>query len=395
MASRRSGAPSIFSEVSLIRALSAVLGSIVSGTLFYPLNTVRLKLQCKADQDITGGGTFSALSSIIRDRGLPALFQGWQASTFTVGASSFLYFYLNSALQRAYQRRNGGLDKTYVPPFYHILIAAVSGAINVIFTTPLWVATTRLSLQMKAPKALAAISRNPQDVGGKVGTDIACIDSGDGSMLDSTKTLPRREKGEEALQKGDRNYDGLFQCLSQVYRHEGVKALWAGLIPSLFLVSNPAIQTVTYEKLLAYVERSGVRQRDCTPMEIFTIAAFAKAAATVATYPLQIVQAQLQYGKVEENKKVRPNTPVKEVFIRHANDLRSPSASLWTIFMKILREEGFQGLFVGMGAKLWQTVLNAAFMYMTYETTQRFVTLVVRGQRRRRLRTVRPFMYYT
>eukprot|EP00945_MAST-04E_sp_MAST-4E-sp1_P008068 g8068.t1 len=248
---------------------------------------------------------------------------------------------------------------------------------------------------MKAPKALAAISRNPQDVGGKVGTDIACIDSGDGSMLDSTKTLPRREKGEEALQKGDRNYDGLFQCLSQVYRHEGVKALWAGLIPSLFLVSNPAIQTVTYEKLLAYVERSGVRQRDCTPMEIFTIAAFAKAAATVATYPLQIVQAQLQYGKVEENKKVRPNTPVKEVFIRHANDLRSPSASLWTIFMKILREEGFQGLFVGMGAKLWQTVLNAAFMYMTYETTQRFVTLVVRGQRRRRLRTVRPFMYYT
>ena len=130
--------------------------------------------------------------------------------------------------------------------------------------------------------------------------------------------------------------------------------------------------------------------------------AFAKAVATVATYPMQIVQAQLQYGKVTENSKVKPNTPVKESVRRRIAEIAPQSPPLVTIFLNIVKEEGFQGLFVGMGAKLWQTVLNAAFMYMTYETTQRFVTVVVRGQRKRSLRAAsrgvsgqKLFMYYT
>ena len=47
--SRRSIYSLIFTESSLIKALSAVVGSFVSSSIFYPLNVARLKLQCDPD----------------------------------------------------------------------------------------------------------------------------------------------------------------------------------------------------------------------------------------------------------------------------------------------------------------------------------------------------------
>ena len=42
-------------------------------------------------------------------------------------------------------------------------------------------------------------------------------------------------------------------------------------------------------------------------------------------------------------------------------------SSLLAVLKKIFEEHGVVGLFAGLHAKLWQTVLNSAFMYMTYE----------------------------
>ena len=47
MSSRNLATPNVvFNEQSLVKALSAVVGSFVSSSLFYPLNVARLKLQC-------------------------------------------------------------------------------------------------------------------------------------------------------------------------------------------------------------------------------------------------------------------------------------------------------------------------------------------------------------
>ena len=39
----------------------------------------------------------------------------------------------------------------------------------------------------------------------------------------------------------------------------------------------------------------------------------------------------------------------------------------------ILKRNGVKGLFVGLNAKLWQTVLTASFMFYTYEKIRKFV----------------------
>ena len=149
-----------------------------------------------------------------------------------------------------------------------------------------------------------------------------------------------------------------------------MNALWSGLVPSLFLVSNPAIQTVVYEKVLIWYERLVYRQ--CTPVEFFAVAALAKAVATFFTYPLQVAQAQLQ-NHSERKTKLKNGCKVASV----------DKSSLLAVLKKIFEEHGVVGLFAGLHAKLWQTVLNSAFMYMT-ESLQRFIMRVLVGQRRRR-----------
>ena len=166
----------------------------------------------------------------------------------------------------------------------------------------------------------------------------------------------------------------------EIYNEGGVKALWAGLVPSLFLVSNPAIQTVTYEKLLIWYEN--FKARTCNPFEFFLLAAFAKAVATIFTYPLQVAQSQLQNHSGGNNNN---ETTISEMGNEgDEHDIVGQSPSLFTILLDIYSEKGTSGLFSGIYAKMWQTVLNSAFMYMTYETVNRFINLVIVSQRRRR-----------
>ena len=76
-----------------------------------------------------------------------SLASGWAANSLSLCLGSFVYFYLNSALQILYRRRRGGMDNKDLSYLAHIVVASISGMINVLVTTPLWVATTRLTMQ--------------------------------------------------------------------------------------------------------------------------------------------------------------------------------------------------------------------------------------------------------
>jgi solute carrier family 25 protein 33/36 len=48
--------------------------------------------------------------------------------------------------------------------------------------------------------------------------------------------------------------------------------------------------------------------------------------------------------------------------------LRAKYSSLWKTFAVIVSEEGFRGLYGGLGAHLIRVIPNAAIMFYTYET---------------------------
>lgn len=140
-------------------------------------------------------------------------------------------------------------------------------------------------------------------------------------------------------------FSGLLDGLVHIANTEGLSALWSSIGPSLILVSNPAIHFTVYEALKRrFTARSAAA--------FFSMGAAAKAVATVLTYPLQLAQARQRHGSDG-----RMNTVV--------------------LLLAILKEKGPRALYSGLEAKLLQTVLTTALMFMTYEKIARFVFVLL------------------
>ncbi|XP_011476510.1 peroxisomal membrane protein PMP34 isoform X2 [Oryzias latipes] len=189
-------------------------------------------------------------------------------------------------------------------PSKDLLMGVVAGVVNVLLTTPMWVVNTRLKLQ--------GVKFRDED-------------------LHQT------------------HYRGIFDAFSQIIANEGVGTLWNGTLPSLILVLNPAVQFMFYEALKRKAGKGG---KKISSAQIFLIGAIAKAVATTVTYPLQTVQAILRFGQYKGDGK---------------GGLMGSLSNIFFLFMDRIRNHGVLGLYKGLEAKLLQTVLTAALMFVVYE----------------------------
>ena len=87
------------------------------------------------------------------------------------------------------------------------------------------------------------------------------------------------------------HYDGVFDALSKISRTEGLPVLWSSILPSLVLVSNPALQFMVYELLKRETQRL-LKTNQLSGTVVFILGAMSKSVSTVVTYPLQVVQSK-------------------------------------------------------------------------------------------------------
>jgi len=150
------------------------------------------------------------------------------------------------------------------------------------------------------------------------------------------------------------HYKSIFDAIEQICRKEGVSALFRGLVPSLILVSNPSIQHTLYEQLSQRLKRRLGRQGlEVTAFHQFILGAVAKAIATFVTYPYQVVKSRQQ------------------VSLKGEDDRTSSQ-----VVAQMLRDEGIYSFYQGITAKLSQTVLNAAFLFVAYE---KILAIIIRS----------------
>lgn len=288
----------VFSYESLVHAVAGATGSVTAMTVFFPLDTARLRLQ--VDEKQTARSTPAILAEIIKEEGLLAPYRGWFPVICSLCCSNFVYFYCFHSVKATWlrgQRSTPGKD---------LIIGIVAGVVNVLVTTPLWVVNTRLKLQ--------------------------------GAKFRNEDIQPT-------------HYRGIVDALVQIVQSEGVSALWNGTCPSLLLVLNPGIQFMIYEALKRQLRR-GVLQ-ELSSLEVFVIGAVAKAVATTVTYPLQTIQSILRFGQHRQQ--------------REQSKLLSSLRSVTYLLINRVRRSGLLGLFKGLEAKLLQTVLTAALMFLLYE----------------------------
>lgn len=288
---------SIFSYETFVHAISGAAGSMVAMATFFPLDTVRSRMQLEEGRE--SKNTLVTIRELAAKEGSYTLYRGMVPVLQSLCASNFVYFYTFHGLKtlRSATNQTAGND---------LLVASIAGVINVLTTTPLWVVNTRLKMR--------GIEYVPE--------------------------------------KNNNDYNTLYDGLVHIWKYEGVQKLWSGTLPSLVLVLNPAIQFMVYESIKRRVTLS-LRGAQPPAWIFFGIGAIAKAISTALTYPLQLVQTKLRHGHKY------PNLP--------------PNAGTLQILFYIVKKQGMAGLYKGMEAKLLQTVLSAALMFLAYEKISRFV----------------------
>jgi len=147
---------------------------------------------------------------------------------------------------------------------------------------------------------------------------------------------------------GEEKLKGTLDGLIKIAINEGVGSLWNGTKASLILVSNPVIKFTVYEVL----KRKLTGGRQVSGLLAFFLGCIATAVATTFTYPIQLIQMKSRHGSDKD-----------------LGMLKSAK--------KVLKQHGFSGLYRGFDTKLAQSMLAAGFMFMSYETIQKFVNVVM------------------
>ncbi|KAH8820496.1 putative peroxisomal membrane protein PMP47A [Xylogone sp. PMI_703] len=129
---------------------------------------------------------------------------------------------------------------------------------------------------------------------------------------------------------------GTVGTLLALLREEGPQALFAGVVPALVLVINPILQYTIFEQLKNVLEK----KKRITPTTAFLLGALGKLFATTITYPYITVKSRMHVAGRDGGKE---------------NMLDS--------MRRIIREEGYVGLYKGVGPKVTQSVLTAAFLF--------------------------------
>lgn len=294
----------------LSKAVEAIGHAVAGGVagmaaiaLFYPLSSVSTRLQVQAREAAAGGlstkkpykGTLDAFSRVTSEEGILALYSGLKASLIGIAASNTVYFYWYSFLREHAIAITQKKDLTAVES---LGVSSMAGVINVLSTLPIWVVNTRM-------------------------------------QLDTSKSLK--------------------QQLATVYKDEGIKGFYKGIVPSLILVSNPAVQFMVFERLKSILMSRGNRKR-LSATDAFLLGALAKLVATLVTFPYLLVKSRLQAKGTQGVVKY---------------------AGFTDAVTKIFKADGILGFYKGITSKLVQTVLGAAFMFWVKERVVVYTMFVI------------------
>ncbi|KAL7535613.1 hypothetical protein ACHAXR_006613 [Thalassiosira sp. AJA248-18] len=324
----------------VLHAISGAIGSALSISLLYPLETVRTRLQVDTSLTTTtttsryySPSSFLLVYTIGKKEGFRrGLYRGWFSLVVALMILNFVYFYCFHALRRWWlvmmtttTTTTGLVDwmrnvitsqgGSNINEIVIDLVAGYSaGCVAVLVTGPLWLVNTRLKLQ---------------------GVNIGQV-VGNGKSPMST----------------NKQYTGILNCLYRISKEEGILTLWHGTFTSIILSLNPAIQLGVYEMLKRHHLIIGGGTGAAGSLEPFVNALIAKFISTVITYPIQVLQTRHRAGLKKEEAVVSSQK----------------KRSCCSIFL---------GLYRGLESKLLQTCLNSALMFVAYERLVSILTTLL------------------
>ena len=145
-----------------------------------------------------------------------------------------------------------------------------------------------------------------------------------------------------------------MSIINTIWKEEGIRGFYRGLSASYIGCIEGGAQWVIYENLKKRIKllKHGSSDQVISPAEMFLAAGASKFAAIVATYPHEVVRIRLREGAAGGAYKY---------------------TGFFNTLKKIYVEEGYRGLYGGMGIHLARSVPNAAILFLSWELSKTLI----------------------
>ncbi|KAK3944496.1 mitochondrial carrier domain-containing protein [Diplogelasinospora grovesii] len=297
---------------NVAHALAGAGGGILSMVLTYPLITLSTRAQVESKR--AEAPFIATIRQIVAREGVSGLYSGLSSALFGISVTNFVYYYWYEWTRAFFEQAaaKAGRASKRLTTVESMIAGAIAGSATVILTNPIWVVNTRMTTR----KTAAVPTTDDKTTG---------------------LPTPATTKPPKVTTIG---------TLLSLLKNEGPQALFAGVIPALVLVINPILQYTLFEQMKnAYERRKG--EGKVTPTVAFFLGALGKLFATSVTYPYITVKSQMHVAEKKEG--------------------------MGEAISRVIREEGYAGLYKGIGPKVTQSVLTAAFLFafkdVLYEQT--------------------------
>ncbi|KAL0801256.1 hypothetical protein Bca101_056432 [Brassica carinata] len=291
---------------AICNAGAGAAAGAIAATFVCPLDVIKTRLQVLGLPETRRGSVIiTSLGNIIKKEGVRGMYRGLSPTIIALLPNWAVYFSVYGKLKDLLQSSDGKLSIGA-----NMVAAAGAGASTSIATNPLWVVKTRLMTQGMRPDVVP--------------------------------------------------YKSLLSAFSRIFREEGVRGMYSGVLPSLVGVSHVAIQFPVYEKIKQYMANVGDTSVDkLSPGDVAVASSISKVIASVSTYPHEVVRSKLQ-----EQGQVR--------------NVEAPRYSgVIDCTKKVFRNEGLPGFYRGCATNLLRTTPSAVITFTSYEMIHRFLVQVV------------------
>ncbi|KAK1960775.1 mitochondrial carrier [Colletotrichum eremochloae] len=301
--------PALPQNDNVAHALAGAGGGLLSMALTYPLITLSTRAQVESKRADTA--FLTAVQKIVAREGVSGLYSGLESALFGISVTNFVYYYWYEWTRAFFEAaaEKAGRASKKLTTVESMIAGAIAGSATVILTNPIWVINTRMTTR--------------------------------------SSSANKDGKDEEAQTSQPKKAPSTIGTLLALLKNEGPQALFSGVIPALVLVINPILQYTLFEQMKNAVEK----KRRVTPTIAFLLGALGKLFATSVTYPYITVKSQMHVAAGNGEKKEGMSQAIS----------------------RVIREEGYAGLYKGIGPKVTQSVLTAAFLFafkdVLYEQT--------------------------
>ncbi|KIM30071.1 hypothetical protein M408DRAFT_328477 [Serendipita vermifera MAFF 305830] len=315
--------------LTLNRSTLAGAGAgLVTAIAGCPLDVIKTKLQAQEFAHGTFGykGVFQTARQVYEKKGVRGFYRGLGPTILGYLPTWAIWFTVNDSIRTYFGEEALGATRPVRDPHsleppperqkslaLHVASSMTAGAVSTICTSPLWVVRTRVMAQ------------------------------------------PLHEKP----------YKHTLDCIQTIYRAEGIRAFYRGLLTSLLGISHVAVQFPLYEQLKDWAEERYPDGQRLPAHTILACSGAAKMVASIATYPHEVIRTRLQMQKRPITVPGIPGTVHPQV---HYHGILQTAA-------KIVQEERWYGLYKGLSINLFRTVPSSAVTMLTYELLMRYLAV--------------------